>query len=130
MLAPALRVDLSNPKGKWQLILWQPGDCEQACLAQLDKLGRIRLALGRHLYEVEERLVLPSGVKLPEKTARILQDQDMRYQNLTALQMPSSAKVYIANPDNYLILSYSLAAKPADIYQDLKHLLNAGKQSG
>ncbi|MCE3044399.1 hypothetical protein [Legionella sp. 16cNR16C] len=129
LLVPAVSVELANPKSKWQLVFWNPGVCEQACLSQLDKLGRIRLALGRHLYEVEEVLILPPGVKLSPEVAQLLQEQDMHYQNLSASKLPSSAQVYIANPDKFLILSYSPAAKPADIYKDLKHLLNAGKQS-
>jgi hypothetical protein len=38
--------------------------------------------------------------------------------------LSSQSKVYLANPDKYLILSYQSQVDPDDIYKDLKLLLN------
>lgn len=134
--SPVLLTALKG-KAKWHLILWQPGDCRLSCLKQLDKLARIRLALGRRLYEVEQWLVLTDDSKrLPKTLVSSLQDQDIHVlplskeqrQNLTILG--SKSQLFIANSANYLILSYEATADPGDIFHDLKQLLTSAKKGG
>lgn len=121
---------------KWGLIVWSPLACEDKCAQEIDKLARIRLALGRHLYEVDEWLVL--GEHAPELTnniQRLLKERRVRVLHLnaaqaqTAAQLPDLAHVYIANPDDYLVLAYQGNVKPQDVYHDMKQLLK-GNQGG
>ncbi len=123
-----------NIKSKWQLVLWSPAACEKSCLEQLDKMARIRLALGRRLYEVMPLLLLgPTAPELPVNVANTLRDQD-----INVLQLPAGAsehvsalknhlEIFIANSENYLVLAYSPTTKPDDIFHDIKQLLNTTK---
>ena len=124
-------------KAKWRLLLWTPGTCEQECLQQLDILARVRLALGRKLYQVEQKLVL--GEEQSEQLATIkqeLDDKDIQISTLSELdkqqlqQLSSKPKIFIMNPDNYLVLSYKSGVKPNDVYKDLKVLLSATEIKG
>jgi hypothetical protein len=132
-------VELTSIEGKtkWRLLFWTPKSCEQECLRQLDTLGRVRLALGRKLYQVDQMLLL--GEEQPEQIAAIkkeLQDKDYQISSLSArdkqqlAQLSNKPQIYIMNPDGYLVLSYNSGTKPGDVYKDLKTLLNATEIKG
>jgi len=128
LLSPPLLLAKLGMDAKWRLILWSPAGCDQDCMQQLDKLARIRLALGRRLYQVDSLLLL--GGEAPPLTtafADSLREQDIRVLKLSAEdqhRLPTNPELFIMNPDDYLVLAYQPTTKPADIFHDLKRLLN------
>lgn len=134
LLTPALALDVFDKGDKWRLVFLSPNSCEQTCLQQLDILARIRLALGRKLYQVDEWLLLADQTaSISEKSVAILKKQDVHFALLTSAQMaslvnlPPEASIFIVNPEGYLILSYRAAVNPDDVYKDLKLLLNTSE---
>lgn len=130
LLNPPVLVSEPSLTSKWSLVLWNPGDCKKTCTEQLDKLARIRLALGRRLYNVDINLFLgPNSAPLPSSLLALLNEQAIHVvqysaENHTQLQsLPDDSKVYIMNPEHFLILSYALDAPSEDMFQDIKHLL-------
>lgn len=118
-------------KQKWRVLFWTPSLCERECLSNIDTLARVRLALGRKLYHVEQMLIVDkenassmAAIKpqLKEKdfTIHYLSGQDKQ----TIEQLSNRPQIFIMDPDNYLVLTYSANTKPQDIYKDLKLLLN------
>ncbi|WP_232220411.1 hypothetical protein [Legionella tunisiensis] len=137
LLQSLILVPAMTSNNKWRLLLWSPDDCSITCLNQLDKLARIRLALGRRLYEVEQWLILEDNSKaLPKSLEASLKEQDIHLLRLSHEQRQSlailkpEAQVFIANPNNYLVLSYAPAANSQDIFHDLKQLLSTAEKSG
>ncbi|WP_028387947.1 hypothetical protein [Legionella fairfieldensis] len=125
---------MEDKEHKWRLIFWSPNGCEVACLQQINKLARVRLALGRHLYEIEQWLVLEKGTsQMPIALMHSLGEQDIHVLRLTKnmqAKLPlltAKPEVFIANPEGYLVLTYTESAQPEDIYHDIKQLL---KKSG
>lgn len=114
---------------KWRLVLWNPGDCDKPCMMQMEKLARVRLALGRHLYEVDQWLLVGEGSHIAPALAALWAKQGIHVIMLSASDrikltvLPKESAVYIANPNNYLVLGYKTGAKPDDIFQDIKQLL-------
>lgn len=116
---------------KWTLMLWAPTQCKKQCLKQLDVLARVRLALGRRLYQVNQMLLLGKKSAAPTKKKwDMLQSNDFKIKFLSATDAKRLAaqskkpQIFIINPDNYLVLSYKSVANPDDVYKDLKLLLN------
>lgn len=113
---------------KWQLILWMPTQCSQECLQQIDQLARIRLALGRRLYQVETWVWLGNSTQaFTPNHLQDLQEQDIQLttnprvpKELQALKEP---QIFIANPQHYLVLAYKVSSNPKDIFHDMKCLL-------
>lgn len=137
LLNPPVQLVNVKSKGKWRLILWNPGDCNDVCVKQIDKLARIRLALGRRLYEVEQWLIVDEEMShLSPSLMNLLKDEDIQIQYLSKearaqLQaLNDKSTVFISNPNDYLILSYDLAAKSDAIFYDIKHLLGVEKKNG
>jgi hypothetical protein len=126
IVPPVLFPSLEEGKEKWRLIFWNPHSCEDACLQQLDKLARIRLALGRHWYDVEQWLVLPSGSQLsnslPKQDIHVLSLAENAHAALSILK--DQPEIFIANPNGQLVLAYTMIADSEDIYDDLKQLIS------
>jgi hypothetical protein len=134
LLNPPEQLTYIHAKPKWRLMLWYPGTCDLNCLQQLDKLGRIRLALGRRLYEVDEWLInAKQDRNLSESLHQSLSEKDIQVLVLSKEQqakqnaLGDQAQIFIANPDNYLVLAYSLTAPPEDIFHDLQKLLSSSE---
>lgn len=121
---------LDNKHQHWRLIYWNPNSCNTTCMKHADDLARIRLALGRRLYQVDACVLLASEQPdfRPEQT-KILQEKDM-----CMLKLPEKAEAdrtalgdkpafFIASPDNALILTYPITVASDDLFHDIKHLI-------
>ncbi len=123
-------IDGVSKDAKWHLLLWGAGDCDQHCFIALDKLMRIRLALGRHYYEVNQVLMLPDAMS-PALLQRlnILKKSDTKLLYLTQKEMnllrvdQHHRRIFIADPQGFVVLSYAVTADSDDVYRDIKHLL-------
>jgi hypothetical protein len=131
LLKPPVRLPVQGlAAAKWTLVLWRPQACDKICIQQLNKLARVRLALGRRLYALQLVLLLNDEVSAPLKDlTKTLKERDISISMLTHHELKirnvlgDSPRIFIANPDHYLILSYATAIKPEDIYHDIKQLL-------
>lgn len=127
---PVLLSELGNAR-KWRLVYLSPDACDTMCLDNLDKLSRIRLALGRHFYDVDLYLVLENKHgNLSLALQNILKEKNIHVIQLSDNFKPDSplfkpqASIFIANPTDYLVLKYQLTDEPDSIYQDIKQLLS------
>lgn len=128
LLTPPMRLTefASNNAQKWRLLLWHADSCDQHCLQMVDRLARIRLALGRHLYAVEVGLMMAAHTSpLNATDAALLATKDVQQWRA---QQPIATKetILIVNPAGYAILEYPVSIQSADIFHDLKHLLTKG----
>lgn len=128
LLNPPQVLNVLDQKKKWRVVLWYPRGCNQSCLKQMDLVARIRLALGRRLYQVDQWLILGDNAPLlDEEASKIAQELDFKVVKIANsaqdMSLPPRTQVYIANPDRYLVLSYKAKFAPEDIYKDLQQLL-------
>ncbi|MGC1182281.1 hypothetical protein [Legionella sp.] len=137
LLSPPVVLNALKGESKWHIVFWTPNACDLACLKQLETLARIRLALGRKLYQVDQWLILDDKTpSLSQEARSMLKELDFKVAQLTAADVNaqetlfSEAKVFLADPNNYLILSYASLANPNDIYRDLKLLLTTTEKNG
>lgn len=135
LLSPPELLANVNAKPKWRLILWNPGNCESPCLEQIEKLARVRLALGRRLYQVDELLVINKTANaLSEDLLKAFADKDIRVltlsdeQRLKQASLTNTAKIFIANPQDFLVLAYDINTKPGDIFHDIGQLLSVAEK--
>lgn len=125
---PVLIKQLSKSQ-KWHLVYYSKQDCAADCMGYLDKLARIRLALGRHLYDVDGYLFLSSSSKdLTIKQEKILKDINIRSLKISSDNQKDSRffvndAYFIINPDGYVILAFGRENTSEDIFQDLKKLV-------
>lgn len=116
---------------KWHLVLLQPSHCGKTCMETLDKLARTRLALGRRLYDVDLQLVLAGGDASSQEA--LLRQQGFEvirlFTPVVGLNNGNKPMIYIASPQNHLVLSYADTVAPDAVYRDLKHLLSNTKST-
>ncbi|KTC98955.1 hypothetical protein Lgee_1401 [Legionella geestiana] len=129
LLRPPVSVPaLLEMPANWHLLLWNEGACETACKAALDRLARVRLALGRRARRVDVSLVTSAPASLADAMlVKTLKDADIRVLGLddkAFAGLPQNVSAFfIADPEGYLVLSYAKDAPPGALYHDLKHLL-------
>ena len=136
-LNPPVQVaSLQTKPDKWQFVLWQTDTCEMDCIKQLDQLTRVRLALGRRLYDVDLTLMLSEQAKpLSQPVEKTLLAQGVQIIKLSANETKQLVSIYnkpmffIANPDQYLVLAYLTTSQPNDLFHDIKQLLTKGTSS-
>ena len=130
LLNPPVLLGQLSTNSKWHLVLWSPAACEETCIEQLDKLARIRLALGRRLYDVDLSLLLGSNAKpMAAEQANMRQLQDVSVVTLSPEETQAlyslhpHSQLFVANPEQYLVLAYSVNAASDDLFHDIKLLL-------
>ncbi len=98
-------------------------------MGNIDKLARIRLALGRHLYDVDGYLFLSSLAEdLTLEQKKILQDINVSVLKFTADNQDyhkvfQDDAYFIINPSGYVVLAFDASSMSEDIFQDLKKLV-------
>ena len=111
---------------KWQLLYWSPQDCTQDCTHHLDDLARMRLALGRRLYYVDLILAIPNSAVVPPRTQNLLHKMDGNLINLTqedTTELGIQPAIYLVNPQQFVILSYTKDQSMHDIFEDLQKMV-------
>ncbi|MDP3559585.1 MAG: hypothetical protein Q8R79_04440 [Legionellaceae bacterium] len=117
-------------QAQWHLFYWQPNPCRSSCIQHLDTLARIRLALGRKLYSVQQYLAMTSENLAGQKKTQqsFLKMADIQTLILTSKnekflkQHMSGAAYGIATPQREILLLYPIDTPPKALYHDL-HLL-------
>lgn len=133
LINPPVLMSELNTNSKWRLVLWSPAACEKSCMDQLIQLERVRLALGRRLYDVDLSLLMGANSKpLSAEQAALLTGHRVSVKVLSAKPSEHLSALYkdseffIANPEHYLVLSYPTTAESDDLYHDIKLLLAKG----
>lgn len=134
LLNPAILVpELKSHDKKWQLVLWCPVEYEADCLQPLDQLMRIRLALGRRFYDVNLVVLMPKQAKaLSASSLQLFKEQGLSERRLSINAMHDSIlqkntpQLFIANPQDYLVLAYDATSQADDVFHDMKLLLTKG----
>jgi hypothetical protein len=114
----------------WRLVFYSPSVCDETCMQKLDSLARVRLALGRQLYNVDTYLLLDNNTKsISKKKSQLLDAADVSVLKFPAKDGSNNSlfgakpAFYIINPKNYIILTYDASSPPDDIFQDIKKLV-------
>jgi len=124
-----------DEKQQWKLVYWNKQSCRQNCLKILDKLYRVRLALGRRYYKVSEWLLQDDNVTSPSgKQLKIMKKHNIHFTSLTQREvklrevLKSKSAIFIISPQRDFVLTYPLNVSPDDIFKDLKHLLTVSEK--
>ena len=128
LLQPPQKLTALSHHPKWQLLYWMPKDCDKTCAQQLNKLARIRLALGRRLYQVEIQLLLPvDAAPLQPALETQMQTEDSHtlrvHSSMDMSTLGTNPSIYIADPKHFLIITYDSSQSSDDMFQDLKKVV-------
>lgn len=134
LVKPVTQVSYLPAENKgWHVLLWCQKGCDAECLGHLDELARMRLAMGRRLYNVNIWLLHPqTEAACSSDTQQVLKDQSIQYKSTAEHPINSAddAFVFLADPKGYLVLKYIQNTPVAKhIYSDLKHLMSTGDEN-
>jgi len=124
--------------GKWTLVSFSGGECDEACRNQLIAIRQIRLALGESRRNVERLLVLTDsaamnvaqefGAEFPGlRVAFTDAAGGRRLSNILGVGTATFGRIHILDPMGNLMMRYAVDAPMRDTLEDMEHLLKASK---
>ncbi|MBT8137321.1 MAG: hypothetical protein KJO54_09950 [Gammaproteobacteria bacterium] len=119
--------------GRWTLVHYLNGDCDESCVAAIYKTRQVRIAMGRETERIDRVLVLHDAA-VPELGAGSEELLTISPAGTAGMQIVDaltknggSERIFLVDPLGNLILSYPRDGAPADIRDDLKKLLRLSR---
>ncbi len=118
--------------GSWSLVLLISGSCDADCVASLEELGRVRLALDKDIPRVRRVLLHDGGCCEPglpvlgEADMLVLASAGAGGAALRAQFPPArggGSGIYIVDPHGNLVMSYPSTGAGRGLLKDLERLL-------
>lgn len=109
--------------GAWTLLLHVPDACDAACVAEIDRLRRVRLALAQHADRVRLALVSSSATGDYGTPLAHYRLADPASVASVSPVLAASAGLVLVDPRGYAMMSYAPDAEPSGLLKDLKKLL-------
>lgn len=131
---PAEWFGAAEPPYRWSLIYARMTVCEQQCAHSVERLQQVQVALNRDQDRVQ-RMLLYVGAQPPIADPQLITRRldDAAGQGVAAAlgpQVMTTGRVYVADPQGSVILSYPADVEQKELLRDLKRLLSAsGKGS-
>lgn len=126
---------LADSGKTWTMVIVAPDGCDAVCEKTLDKVLRVRTALGRHWYDIAVSVLSLHGAE-PQNPAlqAALKAERVHWLTLDSSAWigkapPEQAGVFLADKQGRLILRYPTTFKPAHLFADSKRLLSVGQSS-
>jgi hypothetical protein len=122
-------------RGRWSLVLLHAGPCGTGCVAALEEMGRVRLALDKDIPRVR-RVLLHDGAcceslpVLAETDVLAVAAAGEEGAALRALFPPvggGTAAIYIVDPHGNLVMGYPSAGAGRGLLKDLERLLRLSR---
>jgi hypothetical protein len=133
MLPPGVRPEPKAADGPapWALIYLEMGSCEESdCLATLERLAAVRLALGQDLERVQRVFVyareLPGVAEEGLDFVALDVQRDIEWMRAVDVQK-HSGHVIIADPLGNLVAAYPPEVPQKELLRDLKRLLSVSQ---
>lgn len=133
---------LADLRGNWLLLYVGQGACEDACIARLDEISRVRVSLGKNIKRVvpvyladttpDDSTLARIRAALPVGVVAGLADGGFDALGRTLARDGEDAaavlrRVYLIDPIGNLVLSYEPDADPSGIRRDLARLLRVSQ---
>jgi len=126
-------MDANYLSGHWTMVHLLDGDCGQSCSDALERSHQVQLALGDDMQRVQLLLVLLQAVDLqaadlPSGVA-VVTAADAWLENFAFSQAGpgENFRLYLVDPQGYLMMRYSADADQRGVLADLERLLRISK---
>ncbi len=115
-------------RGRWSLIYARTSHCDEQCVAELNRLNQVRLALGEDLRRVQLVLLFAgTGPELPDGAALLAARLDdgagTEVLELLGADSIGNGRIYLADPLGNLVMTYPPGTEQRGILEDLERLL-------
>lgn len=136
LIDPPRTLPAASLRGSWSLVLLIAGPCDAACVASLEEMGRVRLALDKDIPRVRRVLLHDGGccnpppAALAEPDVLVIAATGADGESLRALFPPAAdggRRVYIVDPHGNLVMGYPSAGSGRGLLKDLDRLLRLSR---
>jgi hypothetical protein len=124
---------LGTLRGKWTLMLMNPGTCDESCQRALYHMRQIRRAQGKNMDRIERVWLITDDAPLDSALARALEGMYfVRAAGSEVLREPAlagdrSGHIHLVDPLGNLMLRFPRDADPSRILRDITRLLRVSR---
>jgi hypothetical protein len=126
--------NFSDLKGKWLLIQVENSECNKICESNLLKTRQGRLSQGGNIGRVQRVLIVKGNLQSKRLTEVLNEHREMivvsadekvleQFNLKDNESLDSMHRVYMADPNGYLMMSYEKEFPAIHLIKDLMHLL-------
>ena len=131
-------VDETFFRGKWTIVYLAQGGCDRPCVEQLYNIRQVRLAQGKNIDRLQRLLLWQDDGTSSEKRMELQKHfpgqviVPLSGQGTAALLDPfvldetpplAAGRIYLVDPQGYLMMSYEPEDEPRGMIKDLERLL-------
>lgn len=122
--------------GKWTLVFVGRAACDEGCQSALYTIRQVRLALGKDMGRVQRLYVLAESNQHKDDTflashpgleVASANRGWLRTFSLSEEEAAPEQRIFVVDPQGYLMMHYAAKAEPKGILKDLKRLLKASR---
>lgn len=116
---------LSNLEHRWTLLVPLPPACDDACIARLDELHRVRLSLGRHAPKLAIRLLAAAEPAALPASMRVLDAASIAEleRRAPAIAQAPPWTGFLVDDKPYLMMRFAPGLEARLIRRDLGRLI-------
>lgn len=122
----------NNAHKKWQLMYFVPSRCDESCQHAIYALHQVHVALNKD-QEAFERVLVFTGQFSRQALKHIQADpyaKDARFlrvdpEAVKSMTASEDERIWVVDPDHWLVLVYPETQNPGDILKDLQRLMRA-----
>ena len=123
--------------GRWTLVYVGDGNCERQCRQALHNMKQVRLALDKDMQRVQRLYVATTALSPRSRDALVEQQPGLQLAiapppwlmafSLDQTPAHSSGRIYLVDPQSFLMIYYESGVDPKGILQDLERLLKVSQ---
>ncbi len=106
---------------KWMILLFNPGQCDTACLRKIYDMHQLWIATGKNQNRVERAVLTFQNFQQPSENTKILLITQKALSENKFTFIPGA--FYLVDPMGNIMMVYQPNQDPVDILKDLQHLL-------
>lgn len=113
----------------WKLIFWHPNTCDERCFEHLNQLAKLRLAMGRKLYQLDIGLYLDKQHRLSLQEVTNMQQNDIDWAYAGSTEQATwnvhfgQYPIVLFSPEGQALLMYPEDFNAKKMYNDLQRLI-------
>ena len=124
--------------GKWSVVMFVDGTCAAPCLEKLEHTEEMRLLLNKDAHRIQRLLVFPSEASTDLPITQLREENsDIRIVKasprwrgtfaIDGVEPMSSGRLFVVDPQGFLMMFYAPDVSPRLILKDLKRLLKTSR---
>lgn len=129
-IKPPIMVNFLEESKHWHIVFYETQQCTLQCLNRIDEIARVRLALGRKLYQIDFDVWLaPTASDFTAEEKQVLNSINVKFKKMTCDdeyllgKISKEPQIYLIAPGGNIVVKYPPNVESKALFHDLNVVL-------